>query len=734
MGHKLRGTVKRIIYSDEDSGFYIFSLEDKDDSLSLKKAKGSFVVDKPYPGQDVVLTGQWEQTKYGPTFEASSMEPGDLDTTEGIRKYLESYVESIGKITAKRLTDHFGTDTLTVLSNEPERLAEVPQLNKVQRDNLASEWANFNRFRSVAIHLLDMALTESQVKKVYAMWGTEAVEKVTDNPYHLMSIPGIGFAVADRVALDQGVPPDSAYRIGACIEYALKTASEGPGHLYMEPSPLIASVQKLIRQNKIAGFGRKLTTEDAKAAFADLKERGRIVADSGKIYLSEHHHTECESARLLSTFCGQTNNFDLDTLEEFISMYEEGHEIQFSPEQQEAIRAVYTHKVLLLTGLPGTGKTTVTRALVNLFRTNNVNVKLLSPTGIAAKRLSNVTGTPASTIHRYLGAFIDGSWKHNEDNKVVIGAVIVDEFSMVDQNVFYRLLSALQEDTILIFVGDHAQLPSVGAGNVLQELIVSNQITRVNLTQIFRQEEASDIIVNAHRINAGMDPNLRPATAPTTDFRFIECDSEDEILENILKVVKGIQSKAGRGTTFQTLSPRWKSELGVNNLNDCIKEVLNPQTGQREVNLKGLKLRLGDRLMVTKNDYNKGVYNGEIGTLVNINSSNSEIEIRIREFGQTKLVPIPYKEAKDLLTLAFCITIHKSQGMEYDYVIMPFVSRFSIQLQRNLLYTAVTRAKRKVFIFGDWKAIQQAVRNDMVTRRNTILAQRLASWMESASG
>ena len=731
MAH-LRGTVKRIIFNSEESSFFIFTMEDRDDGNRTKKAKGNFLLDQPHPGAELTLEGMWEDTKYGPTFKVEKSTPADLTTSEGIRKYLIGHVKSVGKVTAKRLVDHFGTDTLDVLSNHPERLDEVQNLNKTQRANLAEEWSKFNEYRDIAIHLLEWDLPPGVVKRTYKQWGSDTLETVQENPYILMEIRGVGFVMADRVALKLGVAPDSVFRIGACIEYALKSSSNGPGHLYMEASELINQVHYLIRRNEITGFGRKLTTEDVRGALKSLIERDRIVTDKGKIYLKPLHWYEEQSAKLLSEFMGAPKWTETDIVE-FISEYERTHKIQFSEEQREAIELLEDNKVVLVTGLPGTGKTTVTKAIVKLFKEKGVSYQLMSPTGIAAKRLSNVVGDAAATIHRTLGYRGEGQqWVYNANNLLPVDAVIVDEVSMVDQHVMYRLLSSIRKNATLVFVGDHAQLPSVGAGNVLHELIRSERVARANLTQIFRQEEASDIIINAHRINSGQDPQVKDPSDTSADFRFIPMDDDESILKGILSIVGKIQEKADRESTFQVLSPRWKSDLGVSNLNERIRDMLNPKTHQRQVKVKnGMVFREGDRVIVTSNDYERGVYNGEIGTVLEINSKDKEIRVRIRDFGKSKVVPITYGEAPDMLNLAFCITIHKSQGQEYDYVILPFVKNFSIQLQRNLLYTAVTRAKKKVFLFGHWGALQKAVRNNEVAKRNTVLAERLSLELDS---
>jgi len=363
--------------------------------------------------------------------------------------------------------------------------------------------------------------------------------------------------------------------------------------------------------------------------------------------------------------------------------------------------------------------TTVSRAIVRLFKEANLRVELMSPTGIAAKRLSSVVGHPASTVHRALG-FRGDSWTHGPDNPLSADAVLVDEFSMVDQDLLYRLLGALKPGTLLVCVGDYAQLPSVGAGNVLYELIRSKVVPQVNLTEIFRQEAASGIVLGAHRINRGQPPERC-----YEDFRFIATDSERKVLDQIKRLIQKVQSTAERGTTFQVLSPRWAGTLGVTNLNAEIREVLNPDKGQKKASVGGgVEWRVGDRVIVTENSYDLGVYNGEQGTITDIDYKNKEVMVRVRD-GHTKVVPIKYQETHKMLKLAFCVTIHRSQGSEFDYVIMPFVDSYGFQLQRNLLYTAVTRAKSQVFMFGHWSAVERACRDNQVTERNTHFAGRL---------
>lgn len=723
---EIQGQIKRILYHNEDSNFFVFTFEDVQGVM--RKAKGNFSLDAPYPGMPVSLKGQWENSKYGETFGVTGITNRGLSSNDGIEKYLMNYIPEIGPVSAKRIVDHFGQDTLDVLDNAPERLEEVPRLNKVQKQKIAEEWKKQGEYRDIAISLLNLDLTDAVVKRVYSKWGAEALAKIQENPYCLTTIRGVGFLTADKVALGMGVPSDSPFRIGACLEYTLREASGGPGHLFLDPKTLIEGLTKLVRKGTLTEFGRQLSTSDIKEGLRHLKEQKIIVSDKGKIYLTPYHTFEQQSARLLAGFLRRKGSpicSEEDT-QAFIQEYEDVNGLTLSQEQREGIEAVREHRVLLITGLPGTGKSSLMKAIVQLLRNHKKEVQLLSPTGIAAKRLSSVVGLPASTIHRALG-YKGDLWIHNSKNKYIKDAIIIDEASMIDQQVMYHLLDALHEDTLLVFVGDHAQLPSVGAGNVLHDLIRSECIKQIHLTQIFRQEEASDIILNSHRINMGQDPVLHDR-----DFHFIPHTSEDSIVDNILELVNEIQG-LGTDDTFQVLSPKWKGTLGVTNLNNRIREVLNPLENQREVTLKnGLVLRQGDRVMVMSNDYEKEVYNGETGTILEINSKESEIVVRIRDAVETKTVPISYSEAPDLLNLAFCMTTHKSQGQEMDYIIFPFVNAFSIQLQKNLLYTAVTRAKKKVYILGDWSAIQKAVRNNEVAERNTFFAERLREEMGHA--
>lgn len=717
---EIKGTVRRIIYANEDSRFYVFTVEDVGDGMKVKKVRGNLPVHTPYAGQEVVITGRWEDTTYGPTLQLETFEPGQIVSNEGLRKYLVSNVRGIGEVSAKRIVDYFGDETLNVLEREPERLEEVPNLNAAQRNSLVEEWREYSDYRRVAVHLLELDLPHNIVKRIYDAWGSETMERIDADPYRLVEIKGVGFVMADRVAMSRGIPLDSPLRVGACILYALQKASMGPGHLYIEGSQLMNHVYGLVHRDEIVDFGRPLKADDVREVLRRLRDEERIVIEGDAVYLAGNHYYEEQTAAMLAKYVGPQTLMEIDP-EAFIARYEEEQGIVLSEKQREAVTVLGSRRTLLITGLPGTGKTTVCRAVVQLFKEQGLRYKLMSPTGIAAKRLATAVGDEAYTIHRALG-YKGESWHFGAQNQLPVDAVLVDEMSMVSQHVMYRLLSAVPEEAVLVLVGDDAQLPSVGAGNVLHEMTKVEEIPRVHLSQIYRQEEASDIILNAHRINEGQKPVL----SEKRDFNFLQMNSASDIVRGIVGLVEKIQEKAGSDTTFQVLSPRWGGPLGVDNLNKEIREALNPLQGQRERGFKGgMRLREGDRVIITSNDYQLGVYNGEIGTVTEIDTRNSEVKVMVRDGNKTKMVPIGFETVPELLDLAFCITIHKSQGLGYDFIVMPFVDSFTIQLQRNLLYTAITRAAKRVFILGEWSAITKAVGNNKSIYRNTRLSERV---------
>lgn len=1086
----LRVRVKKIYFEEEETDFYIFQALDLDHhETKNRKIKGYFFSPRIYPGVELKVRGIWEKhPKYGYTFKADFSDP-IYDGIEAKLNYLESQLLSCGPINARKILNSFGDDTFDILDKEPQKLETLPFLTVDKARALAREWRDSRAYGQVAKHLLSLGLPSRLVKRIFSMLGHNTLDIVKDNPYELALVEGVDFPTADKIALNMGFSRDSEFRIASILEFLLKTASNQRGHLYLPKDRLLRALNKLPSSKGIVSYGRTLLQSDVDKALKERENKNRLVVEDNKVYLQWNYQVEHESAVKLSKFSGdRILNVKTD---EFISEYERIYDVKFSSQQEDAIKALNDNKVLLLTGLPGTGKTFLVKSLVRLFKQANKKFQLMSPTGIAAKRMSTVVGEKAGTIHRTLGYSPDGTWKYNDTNKYDIDAVIVDECclpykqyvmladgsreyigtivhqrkdvevlsyntetgeiepkrvvnwfkyprnfesplleiksskttsrsrqrivrctanhklylasgeqkkasdisigdklrvrgnflnptqrsfllgslfgdaciakkgnspyisfihgedqeayllkkkwlfkggtvqenpsgfnpkrstfltsahsidglcdiyslfypkgnkivtkealeeldevslaswymddgslakcgdgfacmfhtegftkednekikqfflrkwgldisvymngsrghyylrmkkdssqrflkmiapwvfpcmsykipdhlecgtawegvsnpnkfrssgerpvnsistyepsrpkkwvydieiegnhnyftnnvlvsnSMVDQELLYRLLSALKEDTILVFVGDNNQLPSVGAGNVLHEMITSDSIKRVHLNRIYRQAKASDIVINAHRINEGKELELGDPTSKDTDFRFVEEGDPSKIIKGILHVVDKLYQK-DNDCTFQVLSPTYKGPLGVNVLNEDIKDLLNPShSSKREVNLGGgTFFREKDRVMVVENDYDNNVFNGEIGNIYKIDKKNKKIKIKIFDNPKDRILELSYMEAKRLLTLAYALTIHKCQGNDFDYVIFPFHKRFSIQLQRNLLYTAVTRAKKKVFVFGQWRALNRAINNDEVSRRNTAFAQRLKDLTE----
>jgi exodeoxyribonuclease V alpha subunit len=514
------------------------------------------------------------------------------------------------------------------------------------------------------------------------------------------------------------------------------------GHLFLYDHQIIKAINVYNQGTTFKFKSSEITLQDIEAHLIHLENEGYLVRNGDKYYEVNLFFYENESARILSLIANKPDSCDLSHIdtEKFIEEYELSQQdptkpgaFKLSEEQRDAIRSFIKEKILIVTGSPGTGKTTIIKSFVELMIKNKINFDLLTPTGIASKKLGVTAGYEAYTIHRKLG-YKGNSWDYNINNKYDTSVAVIDEMSMVDMEVFYRLVSALYTHTKLVFVGDNDQLPSVGPGRVLNELIKSNVIKTISLKNIFRQEEQSDIIKEAKKIREGdIDLSLFKSD-PKADIWFIRNQNIKELEKTIIKLAKDLkdQIKAkGLKKTFQIITPRNSGPLSVDTLNIALQESLNPKVeGDREIYVNGGVIRIGDRVLIRKNDYQLGVFNGDIGKVIKFLAT--DILVEIDDYEGKKEVNIPIEIADELLKLAYAITVHKAEGMEYDLVLLPFIKFHGKRiLQRNLLYTAITRARKKIIVFGQGSAIVGAIENDKIQERNTLFSQRIAEWMEN---
>jgi exodeoxyribonuclease V alpha subunit len=688
-------------------------------------------------GMKIRFKGKTEtHATYGLQFTAMSAEVIPEKGKMGVVSYLSGYVKSIGPITASRLYDLFGDSLLDILNKNPELIRDAPFLSEKQAEAIINEWRTASASRNTSIFLSDLGLTSSQIKQVLTEFGGEAKSKIQENPYCLMEVSGIGFSTADKVgrALNCGV--DDIRRVDAIFLGALQDLCFNDGNTYAIPKQIQDYISgKFFKRNKVEAFSHGDFISDSQyyGSFKRLKTLGSIsVDDSDRIYIPSLHLAEYGVANRLAESLAQSP-YGFPNIEESISEYQKNNNITFSDDQLSAFRQLESSRVLAVTGFPGTGKTTLISAFVHLFESNKLTYSLLSPTGIAAKRLSQVTGRPASTIHRALGYKSDDSWEFHSGNKYHVDAVIVDEMSMVDIQTMFRLVDCLDKKTILVFVGDSAQLPSVGPGHVLNNLIESRKFPSVSLSRIYRQGKTSDIILTAHNILNGHGVDV--AFKPDSEFCVLPMN-QDEVVSEVTKLSTKLKQL---NKNFQVISPMYDGDLGVNNMNSELRSFLNPDAIIKKsphVKSGTTDLYEGDRVMIIKNDYERGVYNGDTGKITRIDIKADTVEVKVFDwFDPTsnvqkyvdKIITYKVEEARSNLKVAYACTAHKVQGQEFDYVIMPMTMSYGIMLYKNLVYTAITRAKKKVFIMGDKNAFLAAVSNTRETQRNSNLASLIDS-------
>jgi exodeoxyribonuclease V alpha subunit len=672
------------------------------------------------------MTGRWTtHAKHGRQFRAEKCEQILPATVEGLRRYLGSgMIKGIGPVMAERIVRRFGASTLEVIDNDPGRLREVLGIGAKRVKQIAAAWEEQKAIKEVMIFLQSHNVSTRLAVKIYKQYGDAAVDVVQSNPYQLArDVWGIGFKTADKIARDMGLPEDAPTRIEAGVVYTLNQQAD-EGHVYLPQAELATKAAELlaVKEEQVEYAVERLEVEE-QVKREMVGATGEIEGDGEVgVYLTPFYYSEVGVTNRLRRMAESPAT----RLHKFRSLSElplSSVDIPLSPQQLGMVKAALTHKVTVLTGGPGTGKTTALRALIHALVSQRCTFALASPTGRAAKRLSEATGQPAKTIHRLLEYSPAEGFKRDEDNPLDVDMVVVDEASMLDLILTNNLLKALDLHSHLLLVGDVDQLPSVGAGDVLRDIIASGVATVIHLDLIFRQAQDSLIVTNAHRINQGQLP-LTPKWAQDF-FLFVEPEP-DKAAALLVDVVKNrIPRKFGMDplTEIQVLSPMYRGSTGVVNLNHQLQEALNPSASHRpERRMGGRTFRVGDRLMQTRNNYDKDVFNGDIGRLMALDGVGQTATI---DFDGRKIV-YDWMELDEVVH-AFAVTVHKAQGSEYPAVVVPMTMQHYLMLQRNLLYTAITRAQKLVVLVGTKKAIAIAVRNNKVAQRYTALDWRLES-------
>jgi exodeoxyribonuclease V alpha subunit len=724
----LNGVIERITYYNEETGYTVAKIMPEKRIPDAEARDGTIAVVGTMPelgtGETVRFTGYWiDDNKYGRQFRAETTTP-ILPTTEiGIVNYLSSgIVKGIGERTAKRIVDHFGTRTLDILDNDPDKLNDVPGLKRELAGKLARAWVENQSARQAMIYLQGYGVTSKMAARIYKHYGHNTVGVVQADPYTLADeVNGIGFIRADDIARKMGTQPDALNRIRAGLHYTLNQLARD-GHVFATRQQLLGTAAEILKIEESARIDAVLTSEIAKG---ELVLDTSVQPNEEAIYLPLYYESERDAGENLRALADGDSPImkaveKLDWSEVLSRLAEHG-QVSLSPQQQGAVRAALEQKVSVLTGGPGTGKTTTLRMVIDVLEELDFKFALASPTGRAAKRLSEATGQVALTIHRLLGFIPGAGFDHDEDNPLKIDMLIVDEASMVDLLLFHDLLRALKPQTHLMLVGDVDQLPSVGAGNVLRDVIESGvaHVTRLDL--IFRQSEDSQIILNAHRINRGDAPLTDNRSK---DFFFFSAEDPQDAADLLIDVVANrLPNKFGLDpiNDVQVIAPMYRGAAGVHILNEQLQRTLNGSKRMAEKQLGGRLFRVGDKVMQTRNNYDKEVFNGDIGRIYGIDLEDNQLEVVI----DGRYIFYEFTEAAEELILAYCISTHRSQGSEYPCVVMPVMTQHYMMLQRNLLYTAVTRAKQMVVLVGSRKAIHMAVNNNKVAARYSGLEQRL---------
>lgn len=709
-GESIDGVIENVIYRSPDTGYTVCTITVRGRKELVTVVGNCHAL---WEGEILEATGKWiHHRQHGMQFQADNMVCHAPATVHGIERYLGSgMIRGIGKELARRVVKMFGVDTLRIIDKESARLEDVDGIGPTRRQMIKESWMEQLAVRDIMVFLRGHGVGTAQANRIYKQYGADAVNIIRRNPYRLCSdVWGIGFKSADQVAASLGVSRESEQRACAGIVHVMNTLTE-EGHCYAETDELLAAAEQLLEIPR---------TILEPALNVEIK-RGSLVNDRGSIYPSEIHESETGVAAKLRSLMAAPVGFAPIQADKAIPWAEERIRIHLDPHQVEALRMALTSKVSIITGGPGVGKTTIIRALVDIFKARKLPLALAAPTGRAAKRMEEATHHPASTIHRMLKYTPKvHKFEFGPGNPLKESVVILDEVSMVDIKLMHAFLSALRDDVILVLVGDVDQLPSVGPGNVLRDAIDSAVIPFRRLETIFRQAAGGWIVQNAHRVNRGEDIGI-PDEKQSSDFFFFPANEPDRVVNLALDLVtRRIPGRFGFDPMddIQVLTPMRRNQLGADNLNVLLQEALNPQG--EAVQRFGRKYRVGDRVMQIRNNYDKEIYNGDIGRLTRINTVDQTVDVTF----DNRKVTYEWTEIDELVH-AYACSIHKSQGSEYPVVVLLIATQHFKLLQRNLLYTGITRGRKLVCLVGSHKAVGMAIRNNQIQQRRTALKTRL---------
>ncbi|MGI5208800.1 SF1B family DNA helicase RecD2 [Spirillospora sp. CA-108201] len=727
---ELEAVLERITYANEDTGYTVARVATAKSGPDLLTVVGALL--GAQVGESLRLVGRWRShPKYGKQFEVDSYTTVLPATIQGIRRYLGSgMIKGIGPVMADRMVGHFGTDILRVIEEEPERLVEVQGLGPKRTRRIGDAWQEQKAIKEVMVFLQGVGVSTSLAVRVYKQYGDASIDTVRKRPYQLASdVWGIGFKTADTIAQAVGIPHDSPERIKAGLQYTLSEAADD-GHCFLPEPNLVTAAEKIL------GVGRELVVpalDELAGEEGVVREPipgdGEDAATIPAVYLVPFHRAERSLARglleLLDAPADRLKAFAGVDWDKALPWLRQRTGQALAPEQEDAVKLALTSKVAVLTGGPGCGKSFTVRSVVELAAAKHAKIVLVAPTGRAAKRLAELTGHEAATVHRLLQLQPGGDPKFDQDDPLDADLVVVDECSMVDLILANKLVKAIPRGAHLLLVGDVDQLPSVGAGEVLADLLAAEAVPRVRLTRIFRQAQRSGIVVNAHRVNSGEHPQTRGFP----DFFLFPCDEQDEAAELTVDVVANrIPRRFGLDPRrdVQVLAPMHRGAAGAGTLNSLLQEALTPHDDARpERRYGGRVFRVGDKVTQLRNNYDKGeagVFNGTVGVVTSVSVEDQSLTVVTDE---DESVDYAFDEL-DELAHAYAITIHRSQGSEYPAVVIPLTTGAWMMLRRNLLYTGLTRAKKLVVLVGSRRALAAAVRTAGAGRRHTALTHRLS--------